>query len=497
MTERTNITRSNFFAWSLYTAYRNIDEIGNWVAAEWPGKKITNAQDMQDDIDFRIDMLIEALKITIEAGKDCNNDEMRYFVVPEFYFHSAHGPYPGLNINDESAFEYIMSQLSVRIKSTLADSSEAKKDWVICTGGVLTTHIEDIESFLAGAEVQKRLTKLNDIYTRVIEQNPKRLEIKHIGLMRLKALESSCKQGVTSKGDWDEFNQLVNAYRQDPLCTVRNRAGIFVYNGSSTGEIIDYSVEKQAESTVDLTIGVTVVENGNKSRIDTGGQITEWMANYPPINITGGDNQNPGNKAGARLTIGPQDKKVELGVEICLDHRLRRLRRNVNMEGNSPIDIQLVASGGMQLLDYAIAAGSSGAIFNADGCGDLLSNYDNPNDKAIIGNGKDRKVITGVYTLSAQTCSEGTDREQHYSHSQLAYRTDEGGPSDYINPQGIKNAGGSTNIGTEENPSNQYLDLYSLPTIIPVENAAPKKIINRYFTAGLGEIHQYSISTPT
>lgn len=491
MTERTNITRNNFFAWSLYTAYRNVCEIGNWVAAEWPGKKITNAQDMQDDIDFRVDMLIEAFKVAIANTDNCN-DWVRYFVVPEFYFHSAHGPYPGLSINDKSAFEYIMSQLSVRIKSTLADSSEAKKDWVICTGGVLTTHVDDIESFLAGAEVQKRLTKLNDVYTRVIEQNPKLLEVKHIGLMRLKSLESSLKQDVTSKGAWDEFNKLVNAYRQDPLCTVRNRAGIFVYNGGSTGEIIDYSVEKQAESTVDLTIG-----HLKDGLIYTDGQITEWMANYPPINITGGDNQNSGTKAGARLPIVSYNQNVELGVEICLDHRLQRLRRNVNMEGNSPIDIQLVPSGGMQLLDYAIATGSSGAIFNADGCGFILDKYDDTGTAVISKDGKAcsgtiKQVITGVYTSSTQTCSEGTDGKPYYSHSQLAYRTDEGGPSDYINPQGIENAGGPTYIGTEEHPSNQYLDLYSLPSTKPVTVLNRDDKINIYFTAGLGEIHQYS-----
>jgi len=127
MTNRTDMTKNNFFAWSLYTAYRNPVTIGNWVAAEWPGKAIADAQDMQRDIDFRIDMFIEALTVAIASTSICN-DGVRYFVVPEFYFHSAHGPYPGLTINDQSAFEYLMSQLAARVKSTLVDSSDAGSD---------------------------------------------------------------------------------------------------------------------------------------------------------------------------------------------------------------------------------------------------------------------------------------------------------------------------------------------------------------------------------
>ncbi|NRA56079.1 MAG: hypothetical protein HRU23_18220 [Gammaproteobacteria bacterium] len=111
MTDRTDITKNNFFAWSLYTAYRNPVTIGNWVAAEWPGIPISDAHDMKRDIDFRIDMFIEALKVAIAGTANCN-DWVRYFVVPEFYFHSAHGPYPGLSIDGQSAFDYLMNRLA-------------------------------------------------------------------------------------------------------------------------------------------------------------------------------------------------------------------------------------------------------------------------------------------------------------------------------------------------------------------------------------------------
>lgn len=217
---------------------------------------------------------------------------------------------------------------------------------------------------------------------------------------------------------------------------MRNRACIFLYNGASTQKIVRYSIEKQAESTVDLTLGV--LQNG---KVDTGGQITEWLANYPSVSIINGDNQGSGicRKSGARMPIVSYYQSVELGAEICLDHRLERLRRTVNMTGNSPLDIQLVPSGGMQLLDYAIAGGSSGAIFNADGCDYILDQYNNDGQPVITKDGKAssgiiKQVITGVYTSLVQTLSEGANGTAYYSHSQLSYRTTDVGPIDYVNP---------------------------------------------------------------
>ena len=491
MTARTNITQNNFFAWSLYTAYRKPISIGNWVAAEWPGKPITSAQDMQDDIDFRIDMLIEALKVAIGNTAKCNR-WVRYFVIPEFYFHSAHGPYPGLTINDQSAYDYLESQLATLVQSTLAESADSTSDWVICTGSVLTTHVMDIPQFLAGAEVQNRLHALNTAYSRATQKNAAPVATSHIGIMRLKSLQTAPQ----SETNYDELNALVNAYRQDPLCTVRNRAGILLYNGGSTGDIRHYTIEKQAESTVDLTLGV--LRNGT---IDTGGQITEWLANYPPVSILNGDNQGTGTgiyrKSGARMPIVSYHQNVELGAEICLDHRLQRLRRTVNMADNNPLDIQLVPSGGMQLLDYGIAGGSSGAIFNADGCDYLLDQYNNDGRPVITQDGEassgtTKQIITGVYTCAAQTRSEGEDGTPYYSHSQLAYRTTDNGPSDFVNPKATENPGGVTYTGDHSAPVNQYLDLYDKPVIQAVTSANQR--VSDYFTAGLGELHQYSVS---
>ena len=362
---------------------------------------------------------------------------------------------------------------------------------MICTGSVLTTHGTDIAKFLAGTEGKKRLTTLNEAYSRAAQTNTAPVRTPHIGLTRLKTLIAATEP----KTEYDEFNALVNSYRQDPLCTVRNRAEIFVYNGGSTGDILRYSVEKQAESTVDLTLGV--LQNGV---IDTGGQITEWLANYPPVSIISGDNQKAGTSSerqpGARIPIISYKQSVELGAEICLDHRLQRLRRTVDMAGNSPLDIQLVPSGGMQLLSYAIAGGSSGAIFNADGCDYILNQYNSAGKPVITYNGEassgvTKQVITGVYTASVQTKSKGTDGTPYYSHSQLAFRTTELGPFGYLNPDSTENPGGVTFSGDVSSPANQYLDLYKEPV---THSVITSRNVDDYFTANLGEVHQYYLN---
>ncbi len=490
MSNRIDVTKNNFFAWSLYTAYRDPKTIGDWVAAKWPGKKIENKQHLKEDLDFRIDMYIKAFKLAIDGASKCN-DWVRYFVVPEFYFHSAHGPYPGLQIDGKSTFEYIMENLSHRIKDTLLNSSEFNRDWVICTGGILTTHITDIPAFLETKEVKIRLKRLNELYKKA-NDGEKHKRTSHIGLMRLKSHKIS-----TSKDKYDEFNDLVNLYRKDPLCTVRNRAGIFVYD-SEKQEISKYSIEKQAESTVDLTLGT--LKDG---KLDTDEQITEWIANYPPVSILSGDNQGNGKglnrKPGARMPIVSYGQDVELGAEICLDHRLQRLRRTINMTGNKPLDIQLVPSGGMQLLDYSIAGGSKGAIFNADGCDPILDKYTSEG-KSIFMNkehkacgGMAKEITTGVYCYSVQTLSKDLKGKPYFSHSQLSFRTNEFGPDDYVNPKGIENIGGITFTGNLTSPVNQFLDLYDIPKIYKIDSSDKK--IHEYFTAGLGEVHQYSVSS--
>ncbi|MCG8638718.1 MAG: hypothetical protein MI862_03230, partial [Desulfobacterales bacterium] len=105
--------------------------------------------------------------------------------------------------------------------------------------------------------------------------------------------------------------------------------------------------------------------------------------------------------------------------------------------------------------------------------------------------GTTRQVITGVYTVSAQTRSEGADRTPYFSHSQLSFRTTEAGPKGYVNPESTENPGGVTDTGDASHPTNPYLDRYIEPFVQAVTSSDAK--VGDYFAAGLGEVHRYSL----
>lgn len=473
--------QNNYFGWSVYTAYTDPKTMGNWVAAKWPGREITSSSDLKEDIDFRVDRFMEALQVAMMVP---TNESTRYFVVPEFYFHSCHGPYPGIEVNHESPFNYLIESLDRKIQAVIENSHEADKTWVICTGSVLTTHVSNIIEFLNRSEVTARLNELNTILS---TQQKEFHRPNHIGIHRLRA----AVQCHDRKHDpFERFNAQVNEYRLNPLCTVRNRAAILVYHGVDKS-ITRHFIEKQGESTVDLTLG-----EWDGRQLTTGNQITEWLANYPPISILNGDNQNHGSECtGARFSIdGPGTNTIQVGAEICLDHRLQRLRRTVDMPYNPPLDIQLVPSGGMQLLDYSMSGKPNSAIFNVDGCDSIVDVYNAEGKNVIVDaegracNGYRKDVITGVYCASQQTVHTGTDGKHYCSHTQLAFRTNESGPEGYLNPLGTNNRGGETYIMKGDKPLNVWLDGYDNAIVLPVpvhEN------VELFFTAGLGEIHGY------
>ena len=300
------------------------------------------------------------------------------------------------------------------------------------------------------------------------------------------------------------LNALIKSYRADPLCTVRNRAGILKIGAEGVEARV---IEKQNESTVDLTMGEGSVMPGSGLQLSLGGMITEWMGNYPSISIISGDKQYRTDDKGAlqnpraaRMTftdpVWKEDQVLELGAEICLDHRLQRLRRTVGMSksrgastDNPALDVQLIPSGGMQILEYSVAAGANGAIFNADGCDPILNIYTNAGKNVIKGSGTaPNTVACGVYASMAQTLVS-KDGFDYYSHSQLAFRSGADQMTGFSYAEGTSNRNGAT-FATDfpDKIGNEHLDAYAAPQVVPVKDSDPSET-NEYFTAGLGELH--------
>ena len=468
----------NFAAWSLYTGPSCLNPIINdpacpWVVGRWDGiNESTSKEEIKKDLDYRISAVIQYFKQCIPLFTTyCRN-----FVIPEFFFHCAQGPYPNIRVDDVLyPFEYIIAGIKKKLDEVIPDDNNY---YTVIVGSTLTSNIEDYASFLTSAAVLEREAELNALLPNNLQQ-----------LMANRGKIAPWKRLIvpTENTELKALNAFMKHSRANPLCIVRNRGAYFHFNRTMMKEIEVFIYEKQNESTVDLTMGMF----DSNGRVTTNGMITEWLGNYPSYSILGGDKQTSQLSTAARFSpqfIGNSD----IGVEVCLDHRLQRLRRTVNMcvlngadADNFPIARQFIPSGGMQILDYSVAGDPHSYIFNADGCASIYTDYTDPNSCILNGESGQFKGITcGVYALSLQSKWTGRDGQTYYSHSQLAATTIQSAIAGFDNSLGLNNVKAATYIGSAESPSNPATDAFSTQII-------STELDQNIFALSSGEIHLY------
>ncbi len=492
------MNKPNFTAWSIYTGPKNNSQIiegSSWILGEWDGiNDDTSPQEIKKDIDARINIIVNSFK------KMVNEKKCKYFVVPEFFFRCKQGPYPYVKVDDENyPFEYIEKEFKQKLQGTVPGYWE---HYYLYIGTILTSNIEDYDSFLASERVQERMKTLNAILPTSLKANNTNKQVRFMRMASKKNIE--LLESTSNSKQLIALNQFMKESRANPLCTVRNR-GIFfdIYKGSTQAEqnstkpfftsISAYSNEKQCESTVDLTMGI----RDEKGNISHGGMITEWMANYNSITLFGGDKHSKPDDLSFASRIG--NSNTDLGIEICLDHRKQRLRRTVGMctkngadNDNNPISGQVISSGGMQILDYAVAADKNSFIFNSDGCDKIYLDYGDESTEILDGeSGEFTGIATGVFSKSYQSKWKGKDDAIYYSHSQLAFTLGSSEVISYDNSLGLNNEKAFTY--EEDNKKNEITESY-LIKIVPCEEIDPVSQ-ERFtlFAVGLGEYHYYHV----
>lgn len=470
-----------FTAWSIYTGPTLLKPIIDdpncpWVVGRWDASNTDmSAAQIKKDIDSRIAAVVTQLQAVIPTYTTYN----RHFAIPEFFFRCKQGPYPYLKIDGQSyPVEYIQSQMLQKLKQIIPKDNNY---YMIILGSVLTSNVVDYNTLLSSAAVQERLAQLNAIVASKskVSRGPEAPVWRRSTIVQPQLLRANA--------DLNALNSFMSQCRANPLCTARNRGICFFFNATMMDEPFTYIYEKQYESTVDLTMGLF----DGQGKVVTGGMLTEWMANYPSYSILSGDKQTSAGQTYARVTL-PLMGNVDVGIEICLDHRLQRLRRTVDMTvangasaDNFPLFKQLIPSGGMQILDYSATAERGSVMFNADGCDKIYYVYTDPNSVILNGNAGTFKGITcGVYNQSVQSKWTGNDNNTYYSHSQLAFSTNTSQVGGFDNAQGLNNVKAKTFDGTPTNPSNVLTDSYT-PKITTVGGSTD------LFGAGTGEIHNY------
>lgn len=471
----------DFTAWSLYTGPSYLKTILNdpdcpWVVGQWDGINAdTSAAEIKKDLDQRIQLVVNGFQKAMASYKTYN----RHFVIPEFFFHCKQGPYPNIKVDGKLyPFDYIISQLHQLLGACIPKDENY---YNIIIGSVLTSNVADYNALLSSPAVKERQDQLNAILPKGLSKS-----LKAFGHATWKRRLSN-KALHTENSELNALNNFMLMARANPLCTVRNRGAFFDFHKTLIPDGKVYVYEKQYESTVDLTMGMFDASG----KVTPNGMITEWIGNYPSYSILSGDKQTSPYSNFARFTP-PFAGFSDYGVEICLDHRLQRLRRTVDMSmangaaaDNYPLFKQFIPSGGMQILDYSVAAAKNSVIFNADGCDKIYYVYTDPNSYILNGNaGKFKGITCGVYTQSVQSKWLARDGSTYYSHSQLAFTTNDSNVGGFNNALGLNNPKGKTYNGPPDKPYNVLTDSFN-PVITPMPGES------LCFAGSTGELHYY------
>lgn len=304
-------------------------------------------EDDTEDINTRLKLISKVLKISISKAVSDNNT-LKIFVIPEFFWRGKRGAYQYKNPNKDEIYEKIKNGLEDIIKRCAEEQNDYRfnpSDWLFVFGSVLTT---PVSSHIV-TDIDKVLAKTGDDFLNVYSLIKKNSNGNSIGsLSRL--LRIADKAEVADTTDDEKLSSLLADVldMSDSLATqtIYNRSLIF-YNGQV------YNIQKQYKSKEDFILNNP---SEDKNQVEC---YLQTMVNYPSIDSESVVPTLPLSN----FTCG----NLNIGVKICLDHSRKRLLGYTSKGEIRPLDIQIVPSCGMQLRKDSIVTKEGGLLFNCDG----------------------------------------------------------------------------------------------------------------------------------
>lgn len=414
----------------------SVGSVGNMMVGTYLGK-----DDLHADVKARTGVLRHAVETAraLLPTDDAPGSVLNVFVAPEFFWHGSQGPYL-FEPHEEDPADVILRAVDD------AFPAEDYADWLFVCGSVITTRIADRHALWAEASVRVR----NDTVRALTEQYRK-------------------ASGAISSLVYDMLRGFVVQCHTYPNVEARNRAIVLSrtpVDGLRTRLGAErLTTEKYYDSNEDLLLYDVM------GRSDV---ITEQMAAYPVLDLTGGDDKRSAFDPYAvfrhRYDAGGH---ADIGVEICLDHADNRLRRSVGgaswPAGPGGLHLHLLPSCGMQLTKDGVAAGAGGWAFNCDG--EYAIAGEHPTGKPVHGSpgGVESVYIDVVSPVS-----------HHYSgHTQLASVTRQARGGDPKDP-----ASTSAEFGKLST------DIASVHAVTPLDDLAS------VFAGGPGALHVYGLAAP-
>jgi len=424
--------RIRFIGYAIPTTPAGVIDIGNpdgpgAVAGSYLGDSVT-----ETDLEDRVTLFAHAAgaaKAKLPAGE---RGVINVFLAPEFFFHGPQGPYV-YSAPDADPLKVLTRKLHQ------AFPRSEYPDWILVCGTAISSMVKDIDAVLASNSAVAR----NHVVKSLAEQ--------------WQATYGPLKDVI-----FDLMVNFIKTCHAHPNCVVRNRsvivANLPVHLSGATAPVDLMTTDKYFVSNEDFLL------------YETTGKpvVTEQMTDYAPIDLSGGDSKRDPFDEYAIF----HQRDVGFGVEICLDHRDVRLRRNIGHDPGSRggVHVQLIPSCGMQIQSASVAAGGGGLVFNCDGQYALAANEDE-----FRRSGQSR--IDGVDCLFANHRSERDG--SHAAHTQLA-RVKRAAVGNHPSAAGASDA-----------------DFEALePSDIAIASVDPLPILEKYFAGGPGELHFYGLEAP-
>lgn len=140
--------------------------------------------------------------------------------------------------------DYIRNQFHDRLLDVIKSFSEPNTTYTLVLGSILTSNIEDYDTFWETEAVQSRLALLNQALkaqnkgkkvtvfkkSAAKSETPKHFSWKRQLIFKPKKLQLRATRLIKADNQLD-INELMRGFRASPLCTVRNR-GIYYYYGT-------------------------------------------------------------------------------------------------------------------------------------------------------------------------------------------------------------------------------------------------------------------------
>jgi len=278
------------------------------------------------DIEARIGLVMRTVRKTMACGAvDDSPSTLKIFVTPEFLFRGTRGAYP----NRPPELDYF-SEFRRRFAKRVARPEY--EDWLFVVGTIVNTvgYVKGDDPRLdLEARVREELAvAIADVWQYANTHHDVRL-----------ASFITC------------VLHLYTSYCHDhPTYQVTDKCYVVAGGAPDADYPEGLSIEKKFMSNEDFILNLQT------------NAYSEEQVGYPPINEHAGENKTEAFDPLSIFTI----KGIKFGLEVCLDHLAGRLRRN-RLPQTELVQIHLVPSCGVQVVQQSVIACSGGLIFNCDG----------------------------------------------------------------------------------------------------------------------------------